>query len=435
MIASLERVMSLLRQFGATRIFAKVLSANDNSKNQIYLGPGFAALNVVPHGDIYIDAEERAGSKQDRPKAPVRFFWVDEAGKHLAPNANLILYPDYPEVRISGLLRGCREAPRKLVRPRLEGRVMFFGITPDREVLGYIVPNGDPVGNEVKTGRWDQLGIFFEMALVGEQDPKSLLLAELRRIHDMGWINSQKLEPGGSKHPYVAQNGGGYTLEAELGITPNGYAEPDFKGWEVKQFGVRDFIRCTPKSPITLMTPEPNGGVYKTGGLEEFVRRFGYDDRRGRPDRRNFGGIHRCDASWHRLTNLRMVLEGFDASSDKIIDMNGGLVLVDRAGTQAATWSFAGLIKHWERKHAQAVYVPSLATPGHYRYADRVLICEGTDFMMFLQAFIKGQVFYDPGMKVVGIAPTIETKKRSQFRIKYRELGALYKATEVVQLP
>ncbi|MEO0062747.1 MAG: hypothetical protein RLZZ08_1307, partial [Pseudomonadota bacterium] len=34
-----------------------------------------------------------------------------------------------------------------------------------------------------------------------------------------------------------------YTLEAELGITPNGIAEPDFQGWEVKQYGVRDFVR------------------------------------------------------------------------------------------------------------------------------------------------------------------------------------------------
>jgi hypothetical protein len=40
-----------------------------------------------------------------------------------------------------------------------------------------------------------------------------------------------------------APNCGGYTLEAELGITPNGYSEPDFLGWEVKQFGVANFAR------------------------------------------------------------------------------------------------------------------------------------------------------------------------------------------------
>ena len=54
------------------------------------------------------------------------------------------------------------------------------------------------------------------------------------------------------------------TLEAELGITPNGYAEPDFMGWEVKQYGVTDFIAIRPRSPVTLMTPEPTGGIYRT---------------------------------------------------------------------------------------------------------------------------------------------------------------------------
>jgi hypothetical protein len=44
---------------------------------------------------------------------------------------------------------------------------------------------------------------------------------------------------------------GGYTLEAELGITPNGYSEPDFMGWEVKQFGVTKFENIN-SSIITL---------------------------------------------------------------------------------------------------------------------------------------------------------------------------------------
>jgi hypothetical protein len=32
----------------------------------------------------------------------------------------------------------------------------------------------------------------------------------------------------------TSSNCGGYTLEAELGATPNGYSEPDFMGWEIK---------------------------------------------------------------------------------------------------------------------------------------------------------------------------------------------------------
>ena len=99
----------------------------------------------------------------------------------------------------------------------------------------------------------------------------------------------------GVPEPYSARNGGGYTLEAELGILPNGYAEPDFMGWEVKQYGVRDFERYTAKSPVTLMTPEPTGGVYRDGGLEVFLRRFGYPDKAGNAGRINFGGVYAND--------------------------------------------------------------------------------------------------------------------------------------------
>lgn len=207
-------------------------------------------------------------------------------------------------------------------------------------------------------------------------------------------------------------------------------------GWEVKQYGVKNFESYAPKSPITLMTPEPTGGLYKTLGLEEFVRCYGYDDRAGRPDRRNFGGIYKCEGPHHARTRLRMTLEGFDASSGKIIDMDGGFRLRDENGSEAASWSFKGLIEHWNRKHAQAVYVPSLSrSPSQYRYADRVLICEGTDFLKLLRAFIVGQVYYDPAMKVVGVAPNMATKKRSQFRISYRDLGVLYEQAELTDLP
>jgi len=38
---------------------------------------------------------------------------------------------------------------------------------------------------------------------------------------------------------------GGYTLEAELGIIPNGKAEPDYLGYEVKQYSVTNLNRIT----------------------------------------------------------------------------------------------------------------------------------------------------------------------------------------------
>jgi hypothetical protein len=438
LIKSLSQLLGLMRQYGASRIYAKKLSPNDNSKNQVYLGGGFGALNVIPHSEIIIDKSERAGSKQDRPKASVRLFWIDENGKHLARDANLILYPDYPEVRMSGFLKGCRAAPSHIMTVRDPGRVLFLGTTKDGEVLSYATALDDPISRELNSGTWEALGVFLELPLtLGQDNPKDLLLAELCRIYQLGWINSQKLGRDGLKHPYSARNGGGYTLEAELGITPNGYSEPDFMGWEVKQYGVADFERYLPKTPVTLMTPEPTGGIYKDQGVQTFLRRYGYADRSGKPDRVNFGGIYTCDKDGHNLTGLRMKLDGFDPAAGKITNIDGGLLLLDRGEEVAASWSFRGMMAHWNRKHAQAVYVPSLfrTPPPQYAYGAQALLCERTDFILFLKAFAAGVVYYDPAVKMEeASAPSPKVHRRNQFRIKHSRITEMYHSHETVGL-
>lgn len=107
-----------MRHQGAMRIYAKRLAPNDNSKNQVYLGNDFSALNIIPHGDIYSDDTGVAGAVRDRAKASVEFFWIDETGRHSAPNTSLILYPKYPEVRMSGFLLNCKKAPSAIMRVR-----------------------------------------------------------------------------------------------------------------------------------------------------------------------------------------------------------------------------------------------------------------------------------------------------------------------------
>lgn len=420
-----------MRHHGAHRVYAKTLSPNDNSKNQIYLGGGFAALNVIPHGDIYTDAADIAGSVRDRAKAPVEFYWIDEDGCHRAPDANLILYPKYPEVRMSGFLRGCREAPNHLMTVRDEGRVLFFGVTQNGAVLGHAADAASPIAAELNAGTWPMLGVFIELPLnIGAPaDTKTVLLTELRRIYEMHWIASQKLAKDGTKRPYAARNGGGYTLEAELGITPNGNAEPDFLGWEIKQYGVRDFTSFAPKSVVTLMTPEPTGGFYKSDGASGFLRRFGYADKSGKDDRINFGGIYTCQKAFHADTGLRMTISGYDAAAGKITDMEGGLALVTEAGEEAASWSFAGMMKHWNRKHAQAAYVPSLhrTPPPEYAYGPRILLCEQTDFMLFLKAFASGDVYYDPAIKLENASSASpDLHRRSQFRVRHAHLTHMY---------
>ncbi|MDT0576704.1 MvaI/BcnI family restriction endonuclease [Croceicoccus sp. F390] len=439
MAGSLAQLLDLLRHHGATRIYAKRLAPNDNSKNQVYLGGDFSALNIIPHGEIYSDDTEVARAVRDRAKASVDFYWVNGDGLHHAPNTGLILYPKYPEVRMSGFLLGCKAAPSDIMRVRDEGRVLFFGITRTGSVVGYAVSGDDPVARELVAREWPMIGVFLELplSLDDARDPREQLLDELRRIYRLNWIASQKLAADGTKAPYAARNGGGYTLEAELGVTPNGYAEPDYLGWEVKQYGVRDFLSFKAKSPVTLMTPEPTGGIYRTEGVDAFMRRFGYPDQSGKADRINFGGRYDCQRKHHLLTGLRMTLTGYDEITGKITDLDGELVLISDRDEVAATWSFKGMMAHWNRKHAQAAYVPSLfrTPPPEYCYGPEVLLCEETDFLMFLQSFARGQVYYDPAIKLVNASTmTPEIKRRSQFRVSHNDLTVLYRRSEKVSL-
>ncbi len=441
MTEPISRLLDQMAHYGANRFYAKRLAPNDNSKNQVYLGGGFGALNILPHGPILQDDSSRAGSVRDRAKALVNFFWIDEQGLSQAPDAQLILYPKYPEVRMSGFLRGSERAPAALMRSRDEGRILFFGVTPDGRVIGHVASQDMPVAAALEKVS-DQLelsGVFIELQALrrGGMDPKAALLSELLRIHQLGWIPSQKMDSDGKRRPYSARNGGGYTLEAQLGISPNGYAEPDFLGWEVKQYGVRDFEKYAPKSPVTLMTPEPTGGVYRDDGIEAFLRSYGYADKSGKANRINFGGVYAVDRDFHGETGLRLALDGFDSVNGKLTDVNGAILLIDRLDRVAASWGFKGIIEHWNRKHAKAVYVPSLmrSPPPKYAYGGLVHLCEGTDVLLLLTALARGAVYYDPGIKMEDAdtsRPAI--KRRSQFRIKHKSLHDLYQKDETITL-
>jgi MvaI/BcnI restriction endonuclease family protein len=429
---NLTLLLDRMAAAGATAFYAKRLAPNDNSKNQIYLGGGFEALNTIPHGAIETDSTSKAGSVRDRAKAPVRFFWLDAQGLSPAPDVQLILYPKYPEVRISGFLKGAERAPSDLLRSRDPGRVLFIGTCPDGRVFGAAAGWSDPIVTALDAAEpLESTGVFLNLTglRTGIADTRTALINRLRGIHQAGWIASQKLGPNGPQL-YQARNGGGYTLEAELGISPNGNADPDYLGWEIKQYGVRDFISFTPKSVVTLMTPEPTAGYYREAGPDAFVRRFGYPDQSGKADRINFGGAYAIGKEANGLTGLSLALSGYDAAKGKITDMDGGIHLVDADGTRAASWAFEGLISHWNRKHARACYVPSIrqGPPFEYQYGDRIEMCEGTDFFLFLKAVSEGVVYYDPALKLEGATSAKPAlKRRSQFRVRHRALTGLYR--------
>lgn len=439
MVESLTELTSILSSFKVSRIYAKVLSSNDNSKNQVYLGGGFSSLNLLPHDDIKTDSSKLAGSVRDRAKAAVKFYWLGSGQLHRAPNVQLILYPKYPEVRMSGFLSGCSGAPSELMRQRLEGRVLFLGVTPGGEILGYVSAPDSSLTIDFFSHDLREVGVFFEVPiqLVPEKDSKQQLLEKIRQVADFGWVPSQRLSSGGVAIPYRAQNGGGYTLEALLGVTPNGYAGPDFLDWEIKQYAVNNFEKNTAKQPVTIFTPEPTAGFYASSGVEHFIRKYGYPDRKGRAGRLNFGGVYKNSADPHPYTQLALNIDGYDDVNHKITDMDGQVALVDRVGEVAAAWPFSKLISHWKNKHSRAAYIPSMKKedPREYKFGSRVGLYEGADFINFLKLLSSGGIYLDPGMKLeTTINGDTKIKRRSQFRINHQLLQGLYERSELVDL-
>lgn len=353
-----------------------------------------------------------------------------------APCAQLILYPKYPEVRFSGFLNKVENPPSELMTQRLLNRLLFLGVTKEGNTIGYVSHPDSQVSNEFfQIPNIEEIGVFKVLNILIDQNNKERLLNELKRIHNLQWIESKRLDRAGNLHPCISSNCGGYTLEAELGITPNGFSEPDFFGWEIKQFGVRSFNHLN-NPVITLMTPEPTGGVYTSKGVEFFIRNYGYPDLLGRNDRLNFGGIHKADET-HFRTNLKLVLVGFDGSSGKITDTGGCIALIDKKDNEVATWSFLSLIKHWNKKHNQACYVPSLSRKNgirYYYFGKTILLGFGTDFQFFLKQMKIGNIYYDPGIKMENASNVFKIKRRSQFRIKAGNLKSLYKNHEVIDL-
>lgn len=432
----LDSLLARFRELGARRILCKPLAENDNSKQQIYLGGNFEVLRLLPYSEVRAEA----GGARQNFKAALKLSRIDAAG-HVAEAAGsqLILYPDYPEVRLSGFLRGCPIAPSGALRPvpkesrrfynGPDGRFLFLAITDSNSILAYLALRDSRVAREVEQqqgrGSLAQSGVFLEVGIPGRGNARAELLSKLRQIHSAGWHESRRLNNAGVPIPYAAQNGGGYTLEALFGIRPNGESAPDFLGWELKAYG---------SSRVTLMTPEPDTGYYGKQGVEAFVRKYGHS--RG-DDVMYFTGMHRANERCN-ATNLTLTIRGFDAGKGKIVNVTGGIELLDDAGKVSAGWSFNDLIKHWGRKHASTAYVPyekQATPPPKYRYLSPVQLGQGTDFSKYLSAIVAGHVVFDPGAKISeASSKKSRVKARSQFRIAIRKLDVLYYRLEFVDL-
>lgn len=442
----LEIVRKMFHDNDVTETFFKILQPNDNSKNQVYLAADFSQLGKLPSGEITLHHSRsmKNGKQEAVFRAPLDFYWLDESNHPVsAPNAKLIYYPQYPEVRFSGFLQGCNAAPSSLFSKEQRGqepnRILLLGIGNSTKVFGLTLPPESPAAQEILAANpHDSHGVLnlLPSSKGKSVDSLKMLMQELCKIHHRGWIDSCRFNSNGILVPCNSSNCGGYTLEAMLGIRPNGYSQPDFMGWEIKARQVH-CIANPRASRVTLFTPEPTLGIYAEKGIVDFIRNYGYPDTKGRDDRINIGGNYRVGDAAHKLTGLQMKLDGFDPTTGKYRP-DGSIFLIDKKDRLAAGWTFAHLMDHWKKKHAHAAFVPSQANKGdirQYRYGRQILLGEGADFQLFLSAIQKRIIFYDPGIKLENASSkNPKSKRRSQFRVSSKNLHLLYTHSRTIDI-
>lgn len=410
---ALASLKEYLLKNGINRFFFKKLAENDNSKNQVYLGGSFDVIQDIPFGEIVIEQ----GLKKPVYKAPLDFWWIGDNGKvEPAKGAQLIMYPKYPEVRLSGFLKGCRTAPSEYFQPvpksertgTSDGRILVLA-PHNKKVYAYLAIPGSQLTKELQVLPYDGVLGVVETGNGNSRD-------ELISLLHKAWIENPhqlvRMYPDGSIKPYSSRNAGGYTLEAFFGIVPNGSPFPDYKGWELKSLS---------GSVATLMTPQPDGGLYYELGNDEFVRRFGHLTSDGR---KYFTGKYTARTP---NRNRVVVVDGFDAPTGKIQKEDGYVGLVQE-DIILASWSFPHLIGHWNTKHNQACYVKYKKNPSSNMivFKPEVLLCERTSSIMLLQALSYGSVYLDPACR--------EAKARNQFRSSFCDLFCLYELSERVDV-
>lgn len=426
-IATMDQLTALFREQGVRTAYAKLLSPKqDNSKNQIYLGSGLDGVtNLFPATIVARSASESTGKArsavgQPKLEARLNFAWLAADGsRRAAPHTRIIDYFQYPEVRLSGFLRDS-DGPQSLVRDRQAEygrRILVMGTALDGTVVGVVLTERDDplVAVFPDLPLAGQAGVLRTLVLDGPAgaSPAQLLHDQMSAVVSGGWYSS-RINRGGTVQPFAGAQGGGYTLEALLGVAANGNKAPDLHGYEIKSFS---------GSRISLMTPTPDLGFQGTHPFRAFMEKWGRPGDKGDGSRR-FTGLHRS-GSVNARTGLELVVRGYNPDRDGFADPSAVSVELVHAGSGeiAAGWSLEKLANCWNAKHANALYIAVTGRPGaggvEYAYGPSWLIGQGTDVWRLLRAIDRGVVFYDPADTIYA---TGEAKVRSQWRINASDL-------------
>jgi hypothetical protein len=449
-IANIQQLQAKFSQHGVKTLYLKQLSPKqDNEKNQIYLGGRLDGVMNLFASEIRPRSASQSGmkrkSQQGKPKleAKLDLAWIDDNGVAWpAPSTTIIEYFQYPEVRLSGFLKGCKNPPDALRRrnqAQYGQRILAFGPSPGGTVYACVLTQShDPL-----VSAFPDLPVLAAApvlrVLVTDKEPGrsplELIRAELRAIFDQGWHRSVVLKDARiGPVPFHGNQGGGYTLEALLGVEANSRKGPDKYGFEVKAYGGQK---------LTLTTPVPDGGFQGQNAFRRFMEVYAHDGKSNDGSRR-FTGVHRC-GEVNASTGMTLVLEGYDPASGEFVgntDEIGVAMIVPGQEIAVARWSLSCLASSWTEKHASAIYVSvkkrgvsgAEKTEREYSFGPTALVGQGTDVWKLLKAIQAGIVYYDPADAIYADG---KPKNRPQWRMRTSGLEgsmrSLYNHVEVMR--
>lgn len=446
-ISNINELVSILKKHDVRDALVKKLAKNHNDKQQVYSGSDFRPLQSF----FKLEFGERIESISEKKKGEIKgqpileavfknFLWVNCEGMEVpAKNVKMIIYPQYPEARLSGFETINNDIPASMSISFVKEnpdvvRYLVLARRGEGECLGFMLLNPsndfikqlDDFSNAKKSRVWKHLKI-------DETSSEKLqkLLSKASEIEHLGC----RFKTDGSTIPFNGTQVCGYTLEHECGILPNSDKNGDFEGIELK---------AHTQSKVTLFTPEPDMGLYSES-FESFMKTFGYMKDNG--DYR-FTGIHRVGATSSK-SGLTLTIDNYDPSSSLISQSENDIyvALKDINGNLAAGWSLNRLLNSWDVKHNEVVYVPAKKRECDipkkkkegYKYLvsfdKNVMWCKNTSIENLLNAILNGVIFLDPGHKLHNSNPK-ENKRRSQWRVNsiQRDAKVLYENIETIEL-
>ena len=413
---------------GCEYAYFKILGPNNNSKQQVYLAGDLRDLSWLPHGEV---TQAVGSSRKPRSGGPILhvaidLFWLTADGPERAPHAQLIAYPQYPEVRLSGLLRDSPGAPSELLRidqrGKEPGRVLLLAPWGTKGVIAALVGPETEAAAHVRRLAAGSNDLIGRWALRDSREEATLesLLGDLADVVAQGWIQGERMRPDRVVVPYNARNAGGYTLEARLGIPSNADPAADVGGVaELKQIG-------RTSGRLTLMDLPPVNGAFCDLAPLEFFKRFGRQAKNGA----------RMDFTFARSRGHRFEYrQGHpdDGVPDAFVLSMGNAVIGE--------WPLAHVAGHWTRKHRTTVVVQSEMARDRngfrlFRYLPTVWIHEGARLGRLIQATGTGHLRIDPGCRIERRSDDGwgDVKTRFGFRIAAKHIGGLYERSEKVDV-